>query len=70
VLDSRGALGRAYAEVTNHTLAAIRAAGRELVAQGASPAEALDQLAAQGPRWASIGGSATRAIASRLASGS
>src|SRR5439155_26477137 len=32
VLDSRGALGRAYAEVTRGMAAAIRTAGRELVA--------------------------------------
>src|SRR5207248_3488610 len=36
VLDSRGALGRAYGEVTREMLAGIRAAGQELVASGVS----------------------------------
>src|SRR5438105_3780016 len=54
ILDSRGALGRAYAEATKEMLAAIRQAGRELVAAGTSPNQALDQLAAQPQRWASV----------------
>jgi hypothetical protein len=66
VLDSRGALGRAYTEVTREMTSAIRAAGQELVASGVSTEDALDQLAAQAPRWAAIGASQTRAVAARL----
>jgi hypothetical protein len=67
VLDSRGALGRAYAEATREMLEAIREAGRELVATGTSPNQALDQLAAQPQRWSSIGAAQARTIATRLA---
>jgi hypothetical protein len=67
VLDSRGALGRAYAEATKEMLAAIRTAGRELVEADKSPTEALDQLAAQPQRWATIGAEQARTIATRLA---
>ena len=50
VLDSRGALGRAYAEVTREMTAAIRAAGQELVDGGLRRrSSALDQLAAEPP---------------------
>ena len=66
VLESRGALGRAYAEVTREMAGAIRAAGQELVASGASTTDALDQLAAQGPRWAAIGAAQARVVANRL----
>jgi hypothetical protein len=66
VLDSRGALGRAYAEVTREMASAIRAAGQELVASGVSTEEALDRLAVEGPRWAAIGAAQTRAVAARL----
>jgi hypothetical protein len=66
VLDSRGALGRAYGEVTREMLAAIRAAGLELVAGGASQTGALEQLAHEAPRWAGIGAAQARAIAARL----
>src|SRR6202022_358811 len=45
VLDSRGALGRAYAEGTREAAGAIRTAGRELVASGMSAEDALEQLA-------------------------
>jgi uncharacterized protein YoaH (UPF0181 family) len=45
---------------------AIRAAGQELVASGMSTEEALDQLAAQAPRWATIGAAQTRIVAARL----
>ena len=34
---------------------AIRAAGQELVASGVSTDDALDRLAAQAPRWSTIG---------------
>ncbi|HEY2592548.1 MAG TPA: hypothetical protein VGK33_01455 [Chloroflexota bacterium] len=67
VLDSRGALGRVYAEVTREEIAAIREAGRQLVASGVAPNAALDQLAAQPERWAAIGVSQARIIAVRLA---
>jgi len=67
VLDSRGALGRAYAEVTREMIAVIREAGRELVAQGVASNAALDQLSAQSLRWTAIGTAQTRVIAARLA---
>ena len=66
VLDSRGALGRAYAEVTRVMASALRTEGQALMAAGASPEEALDQLAAQAPHWATIGAAQTRAVAARL----
>ena len=66
VLDSRGALGRAYGEVTREMLAAIRAAGRELIAGGVRPAQALEQLSNEPQRWTTIGTSHARAIAARL----
>ena len=66
VLDSRGALGRAYGEVTREMLAAIRVAGQELVASGVGQIDALEQLASQSPRWAAIGAAQARAIAARL----
>jgi hypothetical protein len=68
VLDNRGALGRAYAEVTRGIAIEIRGAGQELVAAGVSTQDALDQLAAQAPRWSTIGAAQTRAVAARLAS--
>jgi hypothetical protein len=70
VLESRGALGRAYAEATKEMLAAVRSAGREQVESGKSPTQALDQLAAQPERWAGIGAAQAHAIATRLAAGS
>jgi hypothetical protein len=66
VLDSRGALGRAYAEVTRSIASEIRTTGQELVAAGVSTEDALDQLAAQAPRWSTIGATQTRALAARL----
>ncbi len=66
ILDSRGALGRAYAEVTREMTAAIRARGMELVASGTTDEAALDQLAAQAPRWSSIGSTQVRSIAARM----
>src|SRR5258708_642198 len=66
VLDSRGALGRAYAEVTRAMASEIRAEGQQLVADGVSTEAALEQLAAQGPRRATIGAAHTRAVAARL----
>ena len=66
ILDSRGALGRAYGEVTREMLAAIRAAGQELVASGVSQTDALEQLASEAPRWAAIGAAQARTIAARL----
>src|SRR6266851_887215 len=66
VLDSRGALGRAYAEVTREMASAIRAAGQELVASGVTTEAALDQLAVQAPRWSTIGANQTRVVAARL----
>jgi len=68
VLDSRGALGRAYGEVTREMLVAIRAAGQEQVAAGVSQTDALEQLAADSPRWAAIGADQARTIAARLVS--
>lgn len=66
VLDSRGALGRAYNEVTREMLAAIRANGRELVQSGATPAQALERLGGQAPRWMAIGSAQAHTIAERL----
>jgi len=65
VLDSRGALGRAYSEVTREMLAAIRAAGRALVAEGLTANQALEQLGADSPRWAEIAAAQARVIAER-----
>jgi hypothetical protein len=66
VLDSRGALGRAYAEVTREMSSAIRAAGQELVASGSGTEAALDNLAAQSERWSTIGATHARTVAARL----
>jgi hypothetical protein len=68
VLDSRGALGRAYTEVTREMAAAIRAAGQELIDAGQTTEAALEQLAAQAPRWSEIGATQARIIAARLSS--
>ena len=69
VLDSRGALGRAYAEVSREMLDTVREAGRELVAEGKTPQEALDRLAEQPQRWAGVGAAQARTIAARLSAG-
>jgi hypothetical protein len=66
VLDGRGALGRAYAEATREMLSAVREAGRQLVATGVTPTQALDQLAAEPQRWSAIGATQARQIAARL----
>jgi hypothetical protein len=66
VLESRGALGRAYGEVTRELSAAIRAAGQELVEHGTAPEAALEQLAAAPQRWAPLAASHARAVAARL----
>ena len=66
VLDSRGALGRAYAEVTREILAVLRQAGRELVEGGATANQALERLAAQPQRWSGIGAAQARVVAGRL----
>jgi hypothetical protein len=66
VLGSRGALGRAYAEVTREVAAAIREAGQELVAGGVHAEAALDLLAADVRRWTPIATAASRGIAARL----
>jgi hypothetical protein len=47
-------------------LAAIRAAGQELVAGGVNQSQALEQLTHQAPRWAAIGAEQARTIATRL----
>jgi hypothetical protein len=67
VLDSRGALGRAYAEVTREMLAAIRAEGRKLIAGGLSPVQALERLGSEAPRWAALGAAHARSMAPTLA---
>jgi hypothetical protein len=69
VLDSRGALGRAYAESTREMAAAIRSAGLELTASGLSAEAALEQLAREPQRWAAIGAAQTRLVAARLTGG-
>ncbi len=66
VLDSRGALGRAYSEVQREMLAAIRSAGRELVSGGKSPAQALDQLAAESARWSAVGAAHARVVSGSM----
>jgi hypothetical protein len=68
VLESRGALGRAYGEVTREVAAAMRAAGQELTRQGVSAEAALDRLAADQERWATLGREQTRLVAARLKS--
>jgi len=68
VLDSRGALGRAYAEVTREIASAIRTAGQALVASGLNAEEALEQLGSttQPQPWAAIGASQARVVGARL----
>lgn len=68
VLDSRGALGRAYAEVTREMASAIRTAGQELVASGLSAEDALDRLGSTNtPQpWAAIGAAHARVVGTRL----
>jgi hypothetical protein len=66
VLDSRGALGRAYGEVIRETLATIRDAGHELTRGGLSTEAALEQLAAQPARWTGVAGEQARLLARRL----
>ncbi|MGI9148363.1 MAG: hypothetical protein ACR2IK_17730 [Chloroflexota bacterium] len=68
VLDSRGALGRAYAEVTREIASAIRSAGQELVASGMTAEEALERLgSASHPQpWAAIGAAQAHVVAVRL----
>jgi hypothetical protein len=67
VLGSRGALGRAYGEVTREVATAIRAAGQELVAGGMNAEAALDSLASDPRRWTPIAAAAARTVAVRLA---
>ena len=69
ILDSRGALGRAYGEVTRELAAAIRLAGRQLTDGGLSAEAALDRLAAQHERWAALGKTQAQAIAERCSPG-
>jgi hypothetical protein len=66
VLDSRGALGRAYAEVTRDVLSAIRETGQGLLAGGSNPSQALDELATMQPRWTNLAATSARGIAARL----
>ncbi len=66
VLDSRGALGRAYAEVQRELLAAIRATGRELQASGKQPEQALEELARQSGRWSALATATARRVALRI----
>jgi hypothetical protein len=66
VLDSRGAIGRAHGEVIREVTAAIRAAGRDLVAAGAAEQEALEQLSANPDRWVAIARPVAQRIAERL----
>jgi hypothetical protein len=68
ILESRGALGRAYGEVTREVGIAVRAAGQELVQAGATADAALDQLAADPQRWATLGSTRAQAVAARLKS--
>jgi hypothetical protein len=66
VLESRGALGRAYGEVMREVSAAVRQAGQELTREGLSAEAALDRLAADQERWARFGREQARLVAARL----
>ncbi|MDQ3809628.1 MAG: hypothetical protein M3336_04995 [Chloroflexota bacterium] len=68
VLDSRGALGRAYNEIVRDMVQAIRHAGLDLVAQGMTPESALERLLTEPSRWAALGSAGARALAPRLSS--
>jgi hypothetical protein len=68
VLESRGALGRAYAEVTRDILSATRGAGQELVDSGVSEEAALERLAEDPQRWTTLGAQRARTLATRLQS--
>lgn len=67
VTESRGALGRVYAEIMKRIAAEIRAAGRELVHDGASTDDALARLGEQADRWASLGAARAAELAEDLA---
>jgi hypothetical protein len=66
ILESRGALGRAYGEVTREVSAAIRAAGYELTTSGVAADEALKRLAAEPERWAAVAEGQAKVVAARL----
>ena len=66
IVESRGALGRAYGEVMREVSAAVREAGQQLTRQGLSPEVALDRLAADQERWATLGREQARLLAARL----
>jgi hypothetical protein len=66
VLDSRGALGRAYGEITRQVLAAIRATGQAMVASGMNAEGALNALAADHGRFTPVATAAAEAVATRL----
>ncbi|MDQ6672873.1 MAG: hypothetical protein M3069_19375 [Chloroflexota bacterium] len=68
VLDSRGALGRAYAEVMREMTSALRAAGQALVASGVSAEDALVQLGSttRPQPWATKGAAQARIVGARL----
>jgi hypothetical protein len=69
VLESRGALGRAYGEVVRDVSNAIRQAGQEYMRAGCTTEEALEKLAAEQPKWAALGSAAARALAARYGPG-
>jgi hypothetical protein len=69
ILESRGALGRAYGEVMRELTNAVRLAGREFLASaggGATPEAALEHLAAEPERWAALASAEAKAVAARL----
>jgi hypothetical protein len=66
VLESRGALGRAYGEVMREVSRTVTAAGRDMVASGIGQAEALSRLEVQPEQWAALAHEWTRALAERL----
>ena len=68
--ESRGAIGRLHGEVMREVGAAVRAAGRELVAGDQSEADALARLAAEPERWSALGARQAREVAIRLRAGS
>ncbi len=65
VLESRGALGRVYGELTRELAEAMRGEGQRLCAEGATAEQALDALAAETERWAALALERTRVLAER-----
>src|SRR5262245_42591969 len=69
VLESRGALGRAYGEIVRDVSNAIRQAGQEYMRSGCTTEQALEKLAADQRRWATLGSANARTLAARYGPG-